>query len=543
MSQDESASEAHRLYRAVPGHEPRHGAMQTDSARSDDRHPVNGVVAPASTGVMYVSERAAANGWSPLNEGVSTGRSLTTSRSKTEDLTLWRWGCSFLVRFFTSGPTSSVKYTQGLFQQTGTQPLTTVWVEFLQGQGAPEVGDLPGAPPRPQVIDMSKMASFPSPRRTSHHGADVHEYAPTTGVRELRAAVAHLYNETHRKGKTSQYTADNVAIVPGGRAGLTRVASIIGEVYVSYQVPEYTAYDQMLSSFRKLVPIPSMLDEEDAYHLNIDKLKKNIKNQGLSVVVASNPRNPTGQVIHSEELEQLVDLGRQGTTIILDEFYSMYQYELGEGAVVSAAKYVEDVEKDSVIIIDGLTKNWRLPGWRVAWVIGPKALVTALGSVGGYLDGGANHVLQVAAIPLMEPSRVEQDRLALQRHFKAKRDHVLERLERMGLPVKHKPTSTFYIWLDLSCLPAPLDGGLVFFEECLKERVIVTPGIFFDLNPAVRRNLHDSPCHHFVRLSYGPPLEEIDRGLDAIERLLNRVRKAIKGGDSLFDHVDKDLKQ
>ncbi|SCV72184.1 BQ2448_4878 [Microbotryum intermedium] len=503
MNQDESASEAHRLYRAVPGHEPRHGAVQNDSARPDDRHPVNGVVAPASTGVMYVSERAAANGWSPLNEG---------------------------------------------------------WANF--GQGAPEVGDLPGAPPRPQVIDMSKMAS-PCPHRTH---PDVHEYAPTTGVRELRAAVAKLYNETYRKGKASQYTADNVAIVPGGRAGLTRVASIIGEVYVSYQVPEYTAYDQMLSSFRKLVPIPSMLEEEDAYHLNIEKLKKNIKNQGLSVVVASNPRNPTGQVIHGEELEQLVDLGRQGTTIILDEFYSMYQYELGEGAVVSAAKYVEDVEKDSVVIIDGLTKSWRLPGWRVAWVIGPKALVTALGSVGGYLDGGANHVLQMAAIPLMEPSRVEQDRLALQKHFKAKRDHVLERLDRMGLPVKHKPTSTFYvscalsskhfpakltqvtsfileIWLDLSCLPVPLDGGLVFFEECLKERVIVTPGIFFDLNPAVRRNLHDSPCHHFVRLSYGPPLEEIDRGLDAIERLLNRVRSAIKGGDDLFEHVNKDLKQ
>lgn len=30
----------------------------------------------------------------------------------------------------------------------------------------------------------------------------------------------------------------------GGRAGLTRVASVIGEVYVSYQVPEYSAYDQ-----------------------------------------------------------------------------------------------------------------------------------------------------------------------------------------------------------------------------------------------------------------------------------------------------------
>lgn len=63
---------------------------------------------------------------------------------------------------------------------------------------------------------------------------------------------------------------------------------------------------------------------------------------------------------------------------------------------------------------------------------------------------------------------------------------VLDRLEKMGLGVKNKPTSTFYVWLDLSSLPSPLDSGLVFFEELLKEKVIVVPGLFFDLNPSHR---------------------------------------------------------
>lgn len=64
-----------------------------------------------------------------------------------------------------------------------------------------------------------------------------------------------------------------------------------------------------------------------------------------------------------------------------------------------------------------------------------------------------------------------------------------------------------------------------FFEELLKEKTIVIPGIFFDINPSHRRNLVDSPCHHFVRLSFGPPLEDLDKGLDAIERVLKRARK------------------
>ena len=51
-----------------------------------------------------------------------------------------------------------------------------------------------------------------------------------------------------------------------------------------------------------------------------------------------------------------------------------------------------------------------------------------------------------------------------------------------------------------------------FFEELLKEKTIVIPGIFFDINPAHRRNLFNSICHHFVRISFGPPLKDLDMG-------------------------------
>lgn len=87
------------------------------------------------------------------------------------------------------------------------------WANF--GQGAPETGPLPDAPPRPDVVHFTDASL---------------EYGPTTGIKDLRAAVANLYNVTYRKGMASQYTADNVCIVPGGRAGLTRVAAVVGDV-------------------------------------------------------------------------------------------------------------------------------------------------------------------------------------------------------------------------------------------------------------------------------------------------------------------------
>ncbi|TFY79667.1 hypothetical protein EWM64_g4342, partial [Hericium alpestre] len=362
-----------------------------------------------------------------------------------------------------------------------------------------------------------------------HYPLDALEYAPTTGVKDLRQAVAELYNDQYRQGKESQYTYENVCIVPGGRAGLSRVAAVIGDVYCSYQIPDYTAYDQVLSAFKRLVPVPTALEPENFYQLDINQVKKDIRTQGLAVLIASNPRNPTGQVIAGNDLKDLVALSRDNTTtLILDEFYSWYIYHEKEkdfGKAVSSAEYIHDVNQDSVVIIDGLTKNWRLPGWRICWVLGPKNLITALSQSGSFLDGGANHPLQLAAIPLLRPEFVRQERLALQKHFKAKRDHVLKRLHELKLDVEIPPVSTFYIWLNLEKLPDPLNNGLTFFEELLKEKTIVIPGIFFDINPAHRRNLFSSPCHHFVRLSFGPPLEDLDKGLDAMGRVLRRARK------------------
>lgn len=182
-------------------------------------------------------------------------------------------------------------------------------------------------------------------------------------------------------------------------------------------------------------------------------------------------------------------------------------------------------------MIDGLTKRFRLPGWRIAWIVGPKEFVDALGSAGSYLDGGANVPFQEAAIPMLEPSLVREEMKALQVHFREKRDYVVGRLSEIGFHLTDIPQSTFYIWLDLTSLEPPLppsaklSDGLNFFNALLTEKVIVVPGIFFDLNPAKRRDLFDSPCHHFVRLSYGPNMDVLKRGLDGIERVVQRARK------------------
>src|SRR5688572_20750440 len=66
----------------------------------------------------------------------------------------------------------------------------------------------------------------------------------------LREAVANLYNHTYRQGKTSQYTYENVCIVPGGRSGLSRIAAVIGDVYTVRVDSNTLLWSLLISSFR-----------------------------------------------------------------------------------------------------------------------------------------------------------------------------------------------------------------------------------------------------------------------------------------------------
>src|SRR5215469_6521342 len=273
------------------------------------------------------------------------------------------------------------------------------------------------------------------------------EYAPTAGIKTLRTAVANLYNDLYRQGKESQYTWENVCIVPGGRAGLIRIAAVLGHAYLAFFIPDYTAYNEMLSLFRNFATIPVPLSREDNYHIHADKISEEIA-RGTSVILTSNPRNPTGQMMVNPELAQIQDLCRDRATLIMDEFYCGYNYTTNcDGTVISSAENIIDVNKDDVLIIDGLTKRFRLPGWRVAWIIGPKEFIKAIGSCGSYLDGGTNVPFQEAAVSFLEPDKVRHEMRALQTHFKIERDYVVGRLREIGFDIKEKeiPNSTFYL--------------------------------------------------------------------------------------------------
>ena len=401
---------------------------------------------------------------------------------------------------FRDVPRTGVIYVMNEARLAGYRAGDPAWTNL--GQGQPEVGALEGANPRVELLECPNM-----------------EYAPVGGLWALRDAVAQHYNRRYRRGMPSQYSAENVCISPGGRAALTRIAASLGEINLGHFLPDYTAYEELLGLFRFFNPIPILLDPERGYEFTARELEAEILGRGLSGVLASNPCNPTGRLVAEAELAEWVALcERLDCALLLDEFYSSYIWREGLSSV-SAAGCVEDVDRSPTLIIDGLTKNWRYPGWRVAWTLGPKDMIDSLSSAGSFLDGGGSRPAQLAALPLLAEGYIEREAAALKAAFAPKRALMIERLEALGVVIDRAPEGTFYVWGDVRQLPAPLNTGMGFFREALTKQVICVPGEFFDINPGRRRADRPSRFRHHVRFSFGPELSSIEAGLSRLAQL------------------------
>ncbi|MEM7583411.1 MAG: pyridoxal phosphate-dependent aminotransferase, partial [Acidobacteriota bacterium] len=359
---------------------------------------------------------------------------------------------------FRSVPRTGVIYVTNEATALGYRTDHADWCNL--GQGQPESGAIPAAPPR-----LAALSIDPGD----------HEYAPVSGLWELRESIASFYNKVYRRGLPSQYSAENVSISSGGRAALTRAVASLGQVNLGHFLPDYTAYEELLDIFRLVSPIPILLSRDQAYEFSADDLEREILGRGLSTILLSNPCNPMGKLVSGHELAQWIDICRRlDCTLMLDEFYSHYIWNPGpgeDGPMVSSARYVEDVDRDPVVIFDGLTKNWRYPGWRITWTVAPKPVIEAVESAGSFLDGGGSKPLQRAAVPLLEPERVAVETEAIRRTFKPKMELMLRRVKDMGLSIDREPDGTFYVFVSLVGLPESISDGMAFFRAALEQRV------------------------------------------------------------------------
>mmetsp|Transcript_1163 Transcript_1163/g.2369 ORF Transcript_1163/g.2369 Transcript_1163/m.2369 type:complete len:466 (-) Transcript_1163:107-1504(-) len=385
-------------------------------------------------------------------------------------------------------------------EKQGFSPSDPEWCNF--GKGQPETGKLEGGPNRISTVNVLD---------------EDFGYGPVNGTQEMREAVADHYNTLYRNGK-KHYTASNVAIAQGGRLMLNRLFKAL-QGKLGYQTPDYAGYQDLMDNAHsdlELVHIPTT--EDTSFAVTPDRFEEVA--QELDSFICSNPTNPTGHVLEGEELDSYCETARStGCSLILDEFYSHFIYKEDEEdcGPVSAASHVVDPDEDPILIIDGMTKCFRYPGWRLAWILGPPELIDIIGFVGSGMDGGPSTVSQRMALGALKANYMLAETELLRRTFVVKRDMMISRLQSLG--IRCMPCNgTFYVWACVENLPSPLNTGSGFFEAGLTKKFIVGPGKFFDINPGKKRT-GVSRYENWVRFSFGPSYENIDYGLSRVEEL------------------------
>ncbi len=185
-------------------------------------------------------------------------------------------------------------------------------------------------------------------------------YADSMGILEARTAVAKMMNDEG----IPYVNPSDVILASGASEGITMALGAILERggNVLTPSPGYPQYTALVSYFEAKMN-PYYLNEANGWLPDPADIEKRI-NADTRAIILINPNNPTGSVADEATVKAIVDVARRHNLIILSD--EIYHRLIFGGKFVSPAKYAGDVP---MIVFNGLSKSWLVPGWRVGWMV------------------------------------------------------------------------------------------------------------------------------------------------------------------------------
>lgn len=299
---------------------------------------------------------------------------------------------------------------------------------------------------------------------------DTHRYSLSRGIPRLRQAVADWYL---RKFNV-EIDADKEAIVTiGSKEGLAHLAlATLGPgdaVLVPNPAYPIHPYGCVIAG-ADIIYVP--LTEDSDFFSELEKAIEDSWPKPKMLIV-NFPGNPTTQCVDLAFLERLVAIAKQHQMWLVNDI--AYGEITFDGYEAPSILQVEGA-KDIAVEFYSLSKTYNMPGWRVGFMCGNRALVEALSRIKSYLDYGMFTPIQVAAIEaLNSPQEVIDE---VRETYRRRRDVLCEGLCSAGWQVE-KPKATMFVWAKIPAEYMHL-GSLEFSKKLLDEaKVAVSPGVGF----------------------------------------------------------------
>ena len=272
--------------------------------------------------------------------------------------------------------------------------------------------------------------------------------------------------------------------------------------------PFWVSYFEMVKMVGG-VPVIVTAEESAGFKLVPDQLEAAITPRTKAVLL-NNPSNPTGMIYSGEELRGLTDVCvRHDLYIIADEIYYRLVYD--GRTFTSVASLGEDV-KERTILINGVSKSYAMTGWRVGYAAAPEHIAKVMSNYLSHSTGAPCSIAQKAAAAALSGPQDTVE--TMRKAFEARRDHLVERLNRVPGVSCIKPEGAFYVMMNIGQLIGKEIHGTVihdgddFADAFLKHGLVaVVPGSGFG-------------APDFVRWSYATSMANIDAGMDRLEAFL-----------------------
>jgi len=286
------------------------------------------------------------------------------------------------------------------------------------------------------------------------------QYAPGPGRPELREAIA---RHQKRHYGIDLDPATEVVVTTGATEGIA--AAVLGLVDPGDEVillepfyDSYVAVLQMAGAVRR----PVTLRWPD-FRLDLDALRAAVTDRTRFILLNS-PHNPTGTVLHLEELRAVADLAiERDLVVITDEVYEHLTYGVEHVPIATLPGMAE-----RTLTLSSVGKSWSFTGWKVGWATGPADLVGGVLAAKQWLTFTSAGPLQTAVAEALDAEDAWPAGLAAD--LRVRRDLLCDGLAEIGLPPA-VPEGTYFATTDIAhlghedgrafCLDLPRRAGVV----------------------------------------------------------------------------------
>jgi N-succinyldiaminopimelate aminotransferase len=329
----------------------------------------------------------------------------------------------------------------------------------------------------------------------------LNQYPPGPGMQVLRQAVAahqqRFYGLTYDPDTEVLVTAGATEALAGTLLALLDTGDEV--VVLEPMFDSYAPCISMAGAVAKPVTI-----RPPSYELDAEALRRAITPK-TKLILFNSPHNPTGRVFTREEVQLVADLAIEHDLLVVTD--EVYEHLVFDGLQHLAMSALPGMRERTLVISSG-GKTFNTTGWKIGWVCGPAALVTAVRTAKQFLTYVNGGPFQPAiAVGLGLPDTFYA---GLAADLQAKRDRLMPGLLEAGFSVF--PTqSTYFVTVDIR--PLQPDGDGMAFCRGLPHRV----GVVAIPTEVLYANKHEG--RHLVRFAFCKQLDVLDEAVARLKKL------------------------